>query len=159
MSLSAPPPIKQDGAPFAIGLVAARFNSVLVDALLHTVYEELTAAGVKEKRITVLRVPGSHEVPWAARALASRKGCHAVIGLGVLIAGDTNHHEMVGQSVSQALQQVALTTGTPVINGVMVVNSLKQAEERCTGAINRGVEFARAALEMAALRQTLGGRS
>ncbi len=158
MSLSAPTPIKQDGAPFSLGIVAARFNSPLVDALLHTVYEKLTAAGVKEKRLTVVRVPGSHEVPWAAQALARRKGCHCVIGLGVLIAGDTNHHEMVGQSVSQALQQVALTTGTPVINGVMVVDNLKQAEERCLGAISRGAEFARAALEMAALARSLGGR-
>jgi 6,7-dimethyl-8-ribityllumazine synthase len=159
MSLSAPTPIKQDGAPFAIGIVAARFNAVLVDALLHTVYEKLTVAGVKGKRITVVRVPGSHEVPWAVQALAGRKGCHCVIGLGVLIAGDTSHHEMVGRSVSQALQQVALTTGTPVINGVMVVDNLKQAEERCTGTINRGAEFARAALEMAALKQVLGGHA
>ena len=153
MSLSAPTPIKQDGAPFAIGIVAARFNSSLVDALLHAVHEKLTAAGVKAKRLTVIRVPGSHEVPWASQALARRKGCHCVVGLGVLIAGDTNHHEMVGQSVSQALQQVALTTGTPVINGVMVVDNLKQAEERCLGAINRGAEFAHAALEMAALKR------
>ena len=158
MSLSAPPPVKQDGAPFSLGIVAARFNAPLVDALLHAVYENLTAAGVKEKRITVVRVPGSHEVPWAAQALARRKGCHGVIGLGVLIAGDTNHHEMVGQSVSQALQQVALTTGIPVINGVMVVDNLQQAEERCLGAISRGAEFARAALEMAALARSLGGR-
>jgi 6,7-dimethyl-8-ribityllumazine synthase len=157
MSFSAPPPVPLDGAPFKVGIVAARFNSVLVDALLHTVFEELTAAGVKEKRINVLRVPGSHEVPWAAQALAGQ--CDCVIGLGVLIAGDTNHHEMVGQSVSQALQQVALGTGTPVINGVMVVDDLKQAEARCRGAINRGGEFARAALEMAALKRSVGGRS
>ena len=155
MSLSAPPFGIQDGAPFSLGIVAARFNSALVDALLHTVFEKLTAAGVKEKRITVVRVPGSHEVPWAAQALARRRGCHCVIGLGVLIAGDTNHHEMVGQSVSFALQQIALTTGTPVINGVMVVANLKQAEERCGGAISRGAEFARAALEMAALKRSL----
>ena len=77
----------------------------------------------------------------------------------MLIAGDTNHHEMVGQSVSQALQRVALATGTPVINGVMVVDNLKQAEARCLGAISRGAEFARAALAMAALRKSLGGPS
>jgi 6,7-dimethyl-8-ribityllumazine synthase len=159
MSLSAPTPIALDGAPFSLGIVAARFNATLVDALLHTVYETLTAAGVRGKRITVVRVPGSHEVPWAAQLLAGRKGCHAVIGLGVLIAGDTNHHEMVGQSVSIALQQVALTTGTPVINGVMAVDNQAQAEARCVGAINRGAEFARAALEMAALKRAAGGRA
>jgi 6,7-dimethyl-8-ribityllumazine synthase len=159
MSLSAPPPLTLDGAPFAIGIVAARFNSSLVDALLHAVREKLTAAGVKAKRLTVIRVPGSHEVPWAAQVLARRKGCHCVIGLGVLIAGDTKHHEMVGQSVAQALQLVALTTGTPVINGVMVVDNPEQAEERCLGAIGRGAEFALAALEMAALARSRGGKS
>jgi len=155
MSLSAPPFGIHDGASFSIGIVAARFNSALVDALLHTVFDKLTASGVKAKRITVVRVPGSHEVPWGAQALARRPGCDCVIALGVLIAGDTNHHEMVGQSVSAALQQVALATGKPVINGVMVVNNRKQAEERCMGAINRGAEFAHAALEMAALKRSL----
>jgi 6,7-dimethyl-8-ribityllumazine synthase len=153
MSLHAPAALAVDGAPFSIGIVAARYNAVLVEALLHAVFDQLTAAGVKEQRIAVLRVPGSHEVPWAAQALARRPGCHCVIGLGVLIGGDTNHHEMVGQSVSQALQQVALVTRVPVINGVIVADNLAQAEARCTGAINRGTEFARAALEMAALKR------
>jgi 6,7-dimethyl-8-ribityllumazine synthase len=157
MSLSTPPLIPLDGAACKIGIVAARFNAPLVDALLHAVFEGLRAGGVSVKRITLLRVPGSHEVPWAAQALARR--CDCVIGLGVLIAGDTNHHEMVAQSVSAALQQVALTTGTPVVNGVMAVETVRQAEARCRGTINRGAEFARAALEMAALKRSLGGRA
>jgi 6,7-dimethyl-8-ribityllumazine synthase len=98
-------------------------------------------------------VPGSHEVPWAAQALARSGSFDCVIGLGVLIAGDTNHHEMVGESVSHALQQVALGTRVPVINGVIVANSLAQAKARCIGKINRGAEFAAAALEMAALQR------
>jgi 6,7-dimethyl-8-ribityllumazine synthase len=64
---------------------------------------------------------------------------------------------MVGQSVSLALQQVALATGTPVINGVIVVDNLKQARARCLGSINRGAEFASAALAMAQLKRTHGG--
>jgi 6,7-dimethyl-8-ribityllumazine synthase len=155
MSFDAPKSSSVNGAPFTIGIVAARFNSALVDALLHTVFENLTAAGVKEKRIRILRVPGSHEVPWAAQALAG-KSTDCVIALGVLVGGDTNHHEMVGASVSQALQQVALATRVPVINGVIVTDNLKQAEARCLGPINRGAEFARAALEMAALKRGLG---
>lgn len=155
MSLSAPLPIALKGAPFSIGIAAARYNLALVDALLHTVFEQLTAAGVKQKSIRIVRVPGSHEVPVAAQWLAQGRQHDCVIALGVLIGGDTNHHEMVGQSVSHALQQVALTTGKPVINGVIVADSRKQAEERCLGAISRGAEFARAALEMAALKSTL----
>lgn len=153
MSLNAPTPSTLDGAPFGVGIVAARFNAGLIDALLERVQAGLQAAGVKENRIKLLRVPGSHEVPVAALWLASEAEHDVVIGLGVLIGGDTNHHEMVGQSVSHALQQVALTTGTPVINGVMVTDNQAQAEARTTGAINRGAEFARAALEMAALRR------
>lgn len=159
MSLHAPPAPALNGAPFTVGIVAARYNPALVDALLHTVLERLTAAGVKEKRITVVRVPGSHEVPVAAQWLAGGRKRDCVIALGVLIGGDTNHHAMVGQSVSHALQQVALTSGTPVINGVLLADNLKQAEERCLGAINRGAEFARAALEMAALKRSAGRKS
>lgn len=155
MSLSAPSSKTIDASAFRLGIAAARFNEALVDGLLARVQESLRAAGVKEANITVARVPGSHEVPWAAHALAQQPRVDCVIGLGVLIAGDTNHHEMVGDSVSHALQQVALTTGVPAINGVIVVNSLAQAKARCVGKINRGAEFAQAALEMAALRRRL----
>lgn len=155
MSLASPKSSKVDGSHFRIGIVAARFNQELVDELLARVEADLRAAGVKEANLTVTRVPGSHEVPWAAHALARQPRVDCVVGLGVLIAGDTNHHEMVGESVSHALQRVALETRVPVINGVLVVNSLAQAEARCRGKINRGAEFAQAALEMAALRRRL----
>jgi 6,7-dimethyl-8-ribityllumazine synthase len=139
-----------------IGIVAARFNEPLVNALLARVQAGLVAAGVRENNISVVRVPGSHEVPWAAQALT--RGRDSVIGLGVLIGGDTNHHEMVGQSVSHALQQVALVSGVPVINGVIVANTLAQARVRCAGRIDRGAEFAQAALEMGALKLQTGAK-
>ncbi len=131
--------------------MAACYNEALVDALLGRVREVLASAGVKAADVTVLRVPGSHEVPVAAQWLAASGRHDAVIGLGVLIGGDTNHHEMVGQSVSQALQQGAVGTGVPVINGVIVTENVAQAKARCTGRIDRGAEFGRAALAMAAL--------
>lgn len=153
MSLDSPKTPAIDGTGFRIGIAAARFNLKLVDGLLERLIDGLWAANVIASNLTVVRVPGSHEVPWAAQALARRGRLDCVVGLGVLIAGDTNHHEMVGDSVSHALQQVALTTGVPVINGVIVVNSLAQARARCIGRINRGAEFAAATLEMAALRR------
>lgn len=159
MSLSTPKPIALNGAKLSFGIVAARYNPVLVEALLRTVLAQLADAGVKERRIEVVRVPGSHEVPVASQWLAQGGKRDCVIALGVLIGGDTNHHEMVGQSVSQALQQVSLATGTPVINGVIVANTLKQAQARCLGSINRGAEFAHAALEMAALNRAIGEKS
>lgn len=153
MSLSAPSTQAFRGDSFRFGIVAARFNETLVDGLLARVVDTLRAAEVKGENIAVVRVPGSHEIPWAAQAFAAGGECDCVISLGVLIAGETNHHEMVGQSVSQAVQQIAIATGIPVINGVIVANSLAQARARCTGKINRGVEFAQAALEMATLRR------
>lgn len=153
MSLAAPVSTLAASPRWRFGIAAARFNGPLVDGLLARCHAGLRAAGIPDAGIAVVRVPGSHEVPWAALALASGGQCDCVIGLGVLIAGDTNHHEMVGDSVSHALQRVALETRVPVINGVIVVNSAAQARARCTGRINRGAEFASAALEMAALRR------
>jgi 6,7-dimethyl-8-ribityllumazine synthase len=155
MSFAPPRAASVNGALLSFGIVAARFNEALVEGLLERVTTGLHAAGVKPAKLTLLRVPGSHEVPWAAHAIARRRRVDAVIALGVLIGGDTSHHEMVGQSVSHALQQAALQTGIPVINGVIVANTLAQAEARCTGKINRGAEFAAAALEMAALKRKL----
>ncbi|MSU66605.1 MAG: 6,7-dimethyl-8-ribityllumazine synthase [Opitutus sp.] len=155
MSLSVPRSRPVDGAKFRLGIAAARFNEELVDGLLARVTAGLRAAGVKKTGLTVMRVPGSHEVPWAAQALARARGCDCVISLGVLIGGDTSHHEMVGQSVSHALQRVALEAGVPVINGVIVTNTRAQARARCVGPINRGAEFAAAALAMADLKRKL----
>jgi 6,7-dimethyl-8-ribityllumazine synthase len=153
MSLDAPTGNNIDGTPFTIGIVAARFNADLVDALLDRVQAELAAAGVKKTRLKLLRVPGSAELPVAAQWLAQGGSMHCVVALGVLIKGGTMHHQIVGQSVTDALQQVALATRTPVINGVLVVENRKQAEARCTGKISRGAEFARAGLEMATLKR------
>lgn len=155
MSLDAPTPLSLSGAGCRIGIVAARFNSALVDALVERATATLMAAGVAPDAIQTIRVPGSHETPWAAQQLAASGRFDAVIALGVLIAGDTNHHEMVGDAVAHALMRVSLDTRVPVINGVIVVNNLAQAEARTTGSINRGAEFAAAALEMATLKNSL----
>lgn len=155
MSLNAPTARRIDGTKLRFGLVAARFNEELVAALLARLIAELQAAGVKARNLSLVRVPGSHEVPWAAARLAGAGRFDCVVALGVLIGGDTNHHEMVGQSVSHALQRVALDSGVPVINGVIVTDTLAQARARCSGRINRGAEFAQAALAMAELKRTL----
>lgn len=155
MSFDAPLPTTVSGAGFRIGIAAARFNAALVDALIRNAKATLTKAGVKKSAIEIVRVPGSHEVPWAAQELAASGRFDAVITLGVLIAGDTNHHEMVGDAVAHALMRVTLDTRVPVINGVIVVNTLEQAQARASGKINRGAEFAHAALEMAALKKSL----
>lgn len=153
MSLNSPSKLSVEGAKLSFGIAASRFNETLVDALVGRTVAELESMGVAPGAIHVVRVPGAHEVPWAAQALAQSGRYDCVIGLGVLIGGDTNHHEMVGNSVSAALQRVSLDSRLPVINGVIVVNTLAQAEARTRGEINRGAEFAQAAAEMAVLKR------
>jgi 6,7-dimethyl-8-ribityllumazine synthase len=95
------------------------------------------------------RVPGAAELPFAAATLAAQKNFDAIIVIGVVIAGDTMHHEIIGESTAKSLLEVSLTHTVPVINGILVVNTQEQAEARAGEEINRGKEFAQAALEMA----------
>jgi len=127
----------------------------LVDALLHQVCAGLRAAGVPEKRLTIVRVPGANELPSALQLLAQSARFDVFVALGVLIRGDTIHYELIADAASHALQRVALDTRTPVINGVIAVETAAQAAARCGGRIDRGAEFARAALEMADLKLRL----
>ncbi len=159
MSLLAPASLAVSGAALRVGIAAARYNDRFVEPLLAQVVSALRAAGVREKALTVLRVPGSNELPTAAQWLAAGRP-HVVIALGVIIRGDTIHYELISYASAHALQRVALDARLPVINGVIAVENEKQAEDRCLGRINRGAEFARAALEMAELgRRRKKGRA
>jgi 6,7-dimethyl-8-ribityllumazine synthase len=156
MSFDSPVARVIDGAPLAVGIVAARFNSKLVEALLAQVQTKLTGAGVKQENVHVVRVPGSAELPYAAQLLLQRHSLHVVIGLGVVIRGDTIHYHLVAEAAQQGLLRVGLDARVPVIGGLVVAENQAQAEARCLGSIDRGAEFAQAALEMAALRRELG---
>ncbi len=155
MSLDAPSQLSIDGTPFTVGVVAARYNARLVEALLSQVTRKLRDAGVKEKRLHVARVPGSNELPSAVQLLVRRHRCDVVVALGVIIRGGTLHYELVAQAATDGLLRVSLDARVPVITGVVVAENQEQAEERCLGKIDRGAEFARAALEMAALKKAL----
>jgi len=156
MSLDTPKPQTIAGAAaFKVGIVAARFNNTLVDALLHQAFETLRNAGVREKNIRIERVPGSNELPVAAQLLAAAHPPDVLIALGVIIRGDTIHYELIADASAHALQRVALDTRTPVINGIVTAENRAQAKARCHGAISRGAEFASTALEMAALKKKL----
>ena len=114
---------------------------------MHHAGATLTAAGAEAPLIE--RVPGAAELPFAASTLAHHSSFNAIIVIGVVIAGDTNHHEIIGDSTASALLNISTTQKVPVINGILVVNNLAQAEDRAGETINRGKEFAQAALEMA----------
>ncbi len=138
-----------DASGYNIAIVAARFNLELVDAMLSDAVERIRKAGIPASAIRIERVPGSGELPHVCNMLAETNKYDAIIALGVVIKGDTPHHDIIGRSTAQALQSVSLATTVPVINGIIVANTRKQAEERTVGKIARGVEFAEAALEMA----------
>ncbi|MGC6454931.1 MAG: 6,7-dimethyl-8-ribityllumazine synthase [Coraliomargaritaceae bacterium] len=138
-----------NGKGLRIAVVAARFNQSLVDTLLERTSAAIEAAG---SSLQVERVPGSNELPCAAALLARSGHFDAIITLGVIVAGATNHHNIIAESSSIALHQVSIETGLPMINGIIVAETRAQAEERTSGAIDRGSEFAQAALEMAQLK-------
>lgn len=137
-------------------IVAARFNDLIVDALMKGASATWLERGGAADDLTVVRVPGAFELPLAAAKLAAGGRYDAVVALGCVIRGDTPHFEYVAGECARGLQQAALETGVPIAFGVLTVNTLEQARERAvSGAGNKGAEAMDAALEMAALLQRL----
>jgi len=155
MSGDSPAPETVGASGLKIAIAAARFNGPLVDALLGRVRGALASAGVRDRDVTVVRVPGSAELPVAARLLVDAGKPDAVVALGVIIRGGTIHYELIASAATNGLQSVALSSRVPVINGIIVAESKAQARARCLGRIDRGAEFANAAVSMAALRRAL----
>ena len=149
MSFNSPEPQLLDPSDLFLCIVAARYNQSLVDALVERTCRALEERGVPGDNVSVCRVPGSNELPYAAFMNAMSGQCDAVIALGVIIAGDTNHHDMIARTTGQALHEISLRTEVPVINGILTVDDQAQAEARVSGPHDRGAEFANAAIEMA----------
>lgn len=136
-------------------LVASRFNAEFVQGLIDHATEELRAL-VPGASLTLHQVPGAFEIPVVVREVALRKSADAILALGVILQGSTAHAEHLSHSVTNALQQIALTYGVPVINAVLGFENERQARERCLEKkINRGVEAARAAIQIANLMSGL----
>ncbi len=148
--------IDPQGMRFAI--VAACYNQRQVDTLLGRVLETLHEAGVAADAIETIRVPGSNEVPYAAHMLAETGEFDCLIALGVVVAGETSHHEVIAYTTAQALMRAGTESEVPIINGIITANSPREVEARCGGQIDRGREFALAALKMAAVKSSLEGR-
>jgi len=134
------------------GIVVARFNEFVSERLLEGALDGLLRHGADEKDITVARVPGSFEIPYAANRLAKSKKFDAVICLGAIIRGTTPHFEYVASQVARSIASTSLTTGVPTIFGVITADSIEQAIERAgTKEGNRGRDAAITAIEMADL--------
>jgi 6,7-dimethyl-8-ribityllumazine synthase len=146
------------GLRFAI--VVSRFNSLVTQRLLDGALDALRRHGADDDAITVVYVPGSFEIPLAAKRLAQSGAFDAVICLGCIIRGDTPHFEYVASEAAKGIAQVALETGVPTIFGVVTADTLEQALERAGAkAGNRGFEAAMTAMEMANLMRQLSAGS
>ncbi|MBK8169187.1 MAG: 6,7-dimethyl-8-ribityllumazine synthase [Sandaracinaceae bacterium] len=138
------------GTRFAI--VAGRFNSFITDHLVAGAVDALRRHGVKDSQIVIAKTPGAFEIPLACRRFAASGKVDAVIALGAVIRGSTPHFDHVAGEVSKGCAQVMLTTGVPVLFGVLTTDTIEQAVERAgTKAGNKGWDAAMGAIEMVSL--------
>jgi 6,7-dimethyl-8-ribityllumazine synthase len=138
------------GKGLTFGIVAARFNDFITSRLLDGALDALQRHGVAESDIEIVKVPGSYEIPLAAKMMARSKKYSAVICLGAVIRGATPHFEYVSAEVSKGVAAVSMETGMPVIFGVLTTDTIEQAVERAgTKSGNKGWDAAISAIEMA----------
>ncbi len=147
--------LKAEGLRF--GIVASRFNHMLVDRLVEGAIDCILRHGGSEENIELARVPGSWEIPVAVKKFLEREDIDAVIALGVLIRGSTPHFEYIASEVSKGIANLSIEAGKPVSFGIITADTLEQAVERAgTKMGNKGWESALSAIEMANLFRKLG---
>ena len=139
-----------------VGIVASRFNEIIVSKLLGGAVDGLVRHGVEEENITAAWVPGAFEIPVAAAKMAKSGRYDAVICVGAVIRGDTTHYDYVCNEVSKGIAHVSLQSGIPVMFGVLTTENIEQAIERAgSKAGNKGFECATGAIEMVNLMREL----
>ncbi len=137
-------------------VIASRFNEIIVNKLLGGAVDGLVRHGVEEENITAVWVPGAFEIPTAASKLAKSGKYHAVICVGAVIRGETSHYDYVCSEVSKGIAQVSLSTGVPVLFGVITTENIEQAIARAgSKAGNKGYDCALSAIEMVNLMAQL----
>lgn len=139
---------RMSGQKLIIGIVQARFNEAITDALASACIAELVALGVHEKYIDHVVVPGALEVPLALQAMAEKSKYDALIALGCIIRGETYHFELVANESGAGVSRVALDYQLPIANAILTTENLAQAVARQT---DKGRDAARVAVEMANL--------
>jgi 6,7-dimethyl-8-ribityllumazine synthase len=141
-----------DGSKLRIGIVQARFNEDITNALFAACHSELLAMGVKAKHIEHVTVPGALEVPLALQAMAERKDFDALIALGCIIRGETYHFELVANESGAGVTRIGLDHHLPIANAILTTENLAQAVARQT---DKGRDAARVAVEMVHILDTL----
>ncbi len=141
------------GKKLSVGMVQARFNESITDALAAACKAELLALGVVEEHIDHIRVPGALEVPVALQALAETAKYDALVALGCIIRGETYHFELVANESGAGVSRVALDYQLPIANAILTTENVEQAMARQT---DKGRDAARVAVEMANLLEDIG---
>jgi 6,7-dimethyl-8-ribityllumazine synthase len=137
-----------DGKKLYIGIVQARFNARITDALFQACYNELIALGVQAKHIEHVTVPGALEIPTALQAMAEQEKFDALIALGCIIRGETYHFELVANESGAGVTRISIDNQLPIANAILTVENEAQAIARQT---DKGVDAAKVAIEMANL--------
>jgi 6,7-dimethyl-8-ribityllumazine synthase len=147
---------KLDASGLRFGIVVSRFNEFITDRLLRSAYDGLIRSGANEDDIEIVRVPGSFEIPSAARTLAETQDYDAILCLGCLLRGDTAHYDVIVNEVARGIGQSAQETGVPHAFGVLTCETLEQAIDRAgLKHGNKGYEAGLVAVEMAQLSRKL----
>ncbi|MBQ5766557.1 MAG: 6,7-dimethyl-8-ribityllumazine synthase [Burkholderiaceae bacterium] len=139
-----------DGRALRIGIVQARFNDYAGEGLLDACVKELVKLGVVEEDITLIRVPGALEIPFALQQLASTEEYDALVAIGAVIRGETYHFEVVSNESASGIMQVSLDFDIPIANAVLTTENDEQTQARL---LEKGTDAAKVAVEMANLRK------
>jgi 6,7-dimethyl-8-ribityllumazine synthase len=148
-----------NAAGFHFGIVVSQFNSFITDRLLSGALDALERSGASEKQIEIVRVPGSFELPIAAKKLAATGRCDSIICIGCILRGETSHYDHVASETARGIQLAQLDTGVPMPFCVLTCDTLEQAIDRAgLKGGNKGFESGLAAIEMAQLSRKLASK-
>lgn len=139
-----------------VGIVASRFNEIIVNKLLGGAIDGLVRHGVEEENITAAWVPGAFEIPTIAKKMAESGKYDAVICVGAVIRGQTSHYDYVCNEVSKGIAQISMSTGVPTLFGIVTTENIEQAIARAGSKVgNKGYDCALSAIEMVNLAAQL----
>ncbi len=151
--------VDQNGDGMRIGVLASRWYPELMARLVEPALNALERSGVAPEAIDIARVPGSFELPAAASKMIETGRYDAIVCLGIVIRGETSHYDYVAGESARGIAELAIRTGTPVLNGVLTCENRRQVEARAGGGKgDKGAEVAIAAIEMVNLYRQMEGR-
>ena len=143
----------KDASKYTVGIVVSNYYAEITDELLSGAMETLRAWGVAEENISVARVSGIFEIPYGCLSLLTQEKPDAIVTLGVIVKGETDHDQYIAHAVAQGIMELTVKFEKPISFGVVTVNNLEQAIARSTGANNKGAEATISALEAVMLKK------